>query len=219
LVLVAVVVLVVGTHRSSHPSLQDKTMHVASLVRCPVCEGQSAAESQAPASVQIRDQIRQELSAGESQAQIVSGLVAAYGPGILEKPEARGVGLLLWVLPVLAVVAAIAGLALAFARWRPRRSGAGVTPADRELVDQALRRDSASAEGQDGKQGGPDPGVASADRVLVDQALREYPSLGVAGYGGTSGSAAGDHVDGRGGAGGRVEAGSDRDAGAGGDDA
>jgi cytochrome c-type biogenesis protein CcmH/NrfF len=78
------------------------------------------------------------LSAGESQPQILSGLVAAYGPGILEKPEARGVGLLLWVLPVLAVVAAVAGLALAFARWRPRRA-AGVTPADRVLVDQALR--------------------------------------------------------------------------------
>jgi cytochrome c-type biogenesis protein CcmH len=140
LLVVALVVLVVGTQRSGHPSLQDKTMHIAGLVRCPVCEGQSAAESQAPASVQIRDQIRQELSAGESQSQILSALVAAYGPGILEKPEARGIGLLLWVLPVLAVVVAIAGLALAFARWRPRR-GAGVTPADRVLVDQALRRE------------------------------------------------------------------------------
>ena len=138
LVLVAVVVLVVGTQRHGHPSLQAQTMHIAGMVRCPVCEGQSAAESQAPASVQIRDQIRQELSAGQSQSQILSGLVAAYGPGILEKPEARGVGLLLWVLPVLAVVAAIAGLALAFARWRPRRPAA-VTPADRMLVDQALR--------------------------------------------------------------------------------
>ena len=138
LVLVAVVVLVVGTQRHGHPSLQAQTMHIAGMVRCPVCEGQSAAESQAPASVQIRDQIRQELSAGQSQSQILLGLVAAYGPGILEKPEARGVGLLLWVLPVLAVVAAIAGLALAFARWRPRRAAA-VTPADRMLVDQALR--------------------------------------------------------------------------------
>jgi cytochrome c-type biogenesis protein CcmH len=117
-----------------------------------VCEGQSAAESQAPASVQIRNQIRQELSAGESQSQILSGLVAAYGPGILEKPEARGVGLLLWVLPVLAIVAAIAGLALAFARWRPRRA-TEVTPADRVLVDEALLREThgkAAASGDDG---------------------------------------------------------------------
>ncbi len=138
LVLVAVAVLTVGTHRSSHPSLQEKTMHIATLVRCPVCAGESAAVSQAPASVQIRDQIQQELSAGQSQAQILSGLVGAYGPGILEKPEARGVNLLLWFLPVVAVVAAIAGLGLAFTRWRPRRQ-TEVTPADRVLVDQALR--------------------------------------------------------------------------------
>ena len=140
LVLVAVVVLAVGTERHGHPSLQTQTMHIAGMVRCPVCEGQSAAESQAPASVQIRDQIRQELSAGEPQSQILSGLVAAYGPGILEKPEARGVGLVLWVLPVLAVVAAIAGLALAFARWRPRPAPE-VTPADRMRVDEALLRE------------------------------------------------------------------------------
>jgi cytochrome c-type biogenesis protein CcmH len=138
LVAIAVAVLVIGTHRTSHPSLQERTMHVAAQVRCPVCEGQSAAESQAPASVQIRDQIQQELSAGESQGRILSGLVAAYGPGILEKPEASGAGLVLWVLPVLALAAAIAGVALAFARWRPRRS-TQVSPAERELVEQALR--------------------------------------------------------------------------------
>jgi cytochrome c-type biogenesis protein CcmH len=138
LVAIAVAVLLIGTQRTSHPSLQERTMHVAAQVRCPVCEGQSAAESQAPASVQIRDQIQRELSAGESQGQILSGLVAAYGPGILEKPEATGAGLVLWVLPVVALAAAIAGVAVAFARWRPKRA-AQVSPAERELVDQALR--------------------------------------------------------------------------------
>ena len=151
LVAIAVAVLVIGTQRTSHPSLQERTMQVAAQVRCPVCEGQSAAESQAPASVQIRDQIQQELSAGESQGRILAGLVAAYGPGILEKPEARGAGLVLWVLPVLALAAAIAGVAVAFARWRPRRSA--VTPAERELVEQALR-DAGSGDHLPGDPGG-----------------------------------------------------------------
>ena len=91
LAVVAVTVLVVGTHRTNgHPSVAAETMHIAALVRCPVCEGQSAAQSNAPASVQIRAQIQRELAAGENQAQILSGLVSAYGPGILEQPEARG---------------------------------------------------------------------------------------------------------------------------------
>jgi cytochrome c-type biogenesis protein CcmH len=138
LVLIAVAVVVVGAHRSSHRTLQAETMHIAGQVRCPVCDGQSVAESQAPASVQIRNQIQQELVAGQHQPQILSGLVAAYGPGILEKPEARGVGLVVWVVPVVAVVAAVAGLALAFARWRPRPA-TQLSDADRALVDQALQ--------------------------------------------------------------------------------
>jgi cytochrome c-type biogenesis protein CcmH len=139
LVAIAVVVLVVGSSRTSHPTIDQRTMHIAGEVRCPVCEGQSAAQSDVPASVQIRQQIHQELASGESSGQILSGLVAAYGPGILEKPQASGVGLVVWVVPVIATVAAVAGLALAFARWRPRRVVA-VSEADEALVERELQR-------------------------------------------------------------------------------
>ncbi len=139
LVGVAVAALVVGTHRSSpRPTVAQQTTHIASLVRCPVCEGQSAAQSDAPASVQIRAQIQRELIAGEHQGRILSGLVDAYGPGILEQPQARGINLVVWVLPVVAVVIAVAGLGVAFARWRPRAARNTVSEADRALVAAAL---------------------------------------------------------------------------------
>lgn len=133
-------------------------MHIAGLVRCPVCEGQSAAQSDVAASVQIRTQIQQELAAGQSQGRILSGLVAAYGPGILEKPQARGIGLVVWVVPVVAVVAAVAGLALAFARWRPRHAEA-VSEADRELVARALRAPPGADAGQVAGGGGEGDGA------------------------------------------------------------
>jgi len=157
---VAIVVLTVGTHRSSHPTVQAETTHIAGMVRCPVCEGQSAAQSSAPASVQIRDQISQELTAGEHQSQILSGLVAAYGPGILEKPEASGVGLVVWVLPVILVVAAVAGLAIAFTRWRPQRT-LPATDAERVLVERALREElvDGGSEGPVDGHGGRDSGA------------------------------------------------------------
>lgn len=139
---VAISALAIGTHHASGPGTLDaRVAHIAGEVRCPVCEGQSAAQSQAAASVQIRDQIRQELTAGESESQILSGLVRAYGPSILEKPQANGVGLVVWVVPVLAVLAGIGGLAIAFQRWRARLAVTpdGPSEADRRLVDDALR--------------------------------------------------------------------------------
>jgi cytochrome c-type biogenesis protein CcmH len=138
---VVVVALSIGVHRDGHPSTDAETTHLANEVRCPVCQGETAAQSNTPASIQIRDQIHQELVAGESPAHIIDGLVASYGPSILEKPPAHGIGLVVWVAPIIAVAVAVAGLALAFARWRPRRSR-DVTDADRALVDQALQQGS-----------------------------------------------------------------------------
>ena len=102
------------------PSLDSRVQHISSQVRCPVCNGETVAESQAAPSVAIRNQIRTDLQHGETQAQILGSLVDSYGPGILEKPQASGIGVLVWVLPVIAVVIGAAGLALVVVRWRAK---------------------------------------------------------------------------------------------------
>ena len=141
LIAIAIAALAIGTHRSSAPaSLDARVTHIASEVRCPVCEGQSAAQSQSAASLQIRDQIRQELRAGQNEGQILAGLVRAYGPSILEKPQATGVALIVWVLPVLALLAGAGGLVIAFRRWRSAMTpeSGGPSDEDRTLVNDAL---------------------------------------------------------------------------------
>jgi len=140
LAIAAVVVLAVGSQRHGQPTLAQRTMSLAAQVRCPVCAGQSAAQSNTPASLAIRDSIRQKLQAGEPPARVLDDLVGSYGPGILEKPPARGVGVLVWVLPVALAGAATLGLGLAFARWqRPAGSGAA------ELTEPTAPPDSARA--------------------------------------------------------------------------
>ncbi len=135
-----VTLLAVGSHRSARPTLEQRTMHLAGEVRCPVCAGQSAAQSDSPASLAIRDQIRQGLVAGQPSSRIIGELVASYGQGILEKPSAHGVGLLVWALPIVGVAAAIVGLGVAFGRWRPRRRP-HATGADHLVVAAALERE------------------------------------------------------------------------------
>jgi len=130
--------LAIGARSEGNPTLDQRVHHVASQIKCPVCEGQSAADSDSAPSRAIRDDIRQRLVAGQNDRQILDYLISRY-PGSKLLPDAKGIGLVVWVLPVLAVGGAAIALAFAFARWR-RRSGPAATPEDRALVERALRQ-------------------------------------------------------------------------------
>ena len=121
------------------PTAADRAARIAEDVRCPTCEGLSAAESEAPSSVAIRQEIRRRVDAGATDDEVRAYLISRYGKDIVLTPEGTGVAALVWALPVAALVCAAGGLALAFRRWRvraPRRP----TDEDRLLVEQALRR-------------------------------------------------------------------------------
>jgi len=120
---------------STNNSIDARVAHIAALVRCPVCNGETVAQSQATPAVEIENQIRSELQAGESQGQILSGLVSEYGQSILEKPPASGAGLLVWLLPLVGGIAAIAGLIAVLVRWRRRgRLEGDVAPASEQTA-------------------------------------------------------------------------------------
>jgi cytochrome c-type biogenesis protein CcmH len=140
LALVLAGVLAVGWNGGHGPTtLDSRTRRIAADIRCPTCSGQSAADSDAPTSQEIRALIRERLQQGQSTGQIKAYLVSKYGPRILLRPATHGVSLIVWVLPVVAVAAAAAGLGLTF--WR-RRAPPSLPPSDedRQLVEQALGR-------------------------------------------------------------------------------
>lgn len=139
LVPVVAIALWVGAGRGDgRPGPAARADRLASEVRCPTCEGLSAAESGTPAAVAVRDEIRRRIDAGETDGQVRAFLVSRYGKDILLVPEGSGVAALVWALPVTALVLGGGGLVLALRRRRPARSPAP-TPEDRALVEQALR--------------------------------------------------------------------------------
>ncbi|NND74699.1 MAG: hypothetical protein HKN44_06790, partial [Ilumatobacter sp.] len=74
--------------------------------------------------------------------QIVGFLENRYGAQVLLVPRASGFDALVWVLPAIAFVAGVAGLAVAFRRWKRQAAAAhDPTAADRALVDAARRAD------------------------------------------------------------------------------
>ena len=109
---------------------------IARGVRCPTCAGQSVSESNAPAAQAIRAEIRRRVDAGESRTEIEAYLQGRYGGDILLTPPRSGIGSLVWVVPVVAVIAAAAGLWLALQRWS-RRSLAHPSEEDRAIVERA----------------------------------------------------------------------------------
>jgi cytochrome c-type biogenesis protein CcmH len=130
--------LIVGAQGRSGPMTESQRVrHIASEIRCPTCRNQSAAESDAAAAKAVREEIGRRVHDGQSDGEIVAFLVSRYGGDILLKPKGTGVASLVWSLPVVAGVVALAGLGFAFRRWRAR-PGVVVSPEDRALVDRAL---------------------------------------------------------------------------------
>jgi cytochrome c-type biogenesis protein CcmH len=139
LALVLGAALVVGARGDDRPATVGERVHrIASELRCPTCRSISAAESDARASRAVRSEVARRVRAGQSDDEIRRYFVSRYGKDILLKPEAGGVSGLVWALPVVAGVCALAGLAVAFRRWRPG-GRSGVSAEDRRLVEEALR--------------------------------------------------------------------------------
>ncbi|MDZ7674950.1 MAG: cytochrome c-type biogenesis protein [Acidimicrobiales bacterium] len=117
----------------------ERARALAEDIKCPTCQGQSVADSDATAARTIRTEIARRLEQGQSDEQIRDYILSLYPDSSLT-PPASGVGGLVWFLPVALFVGAAGGLAAAFRHWRapPDRE---VSTEDRELVEEALRGD------------------------------------------------------------------------------
>ncbi len=85
-------------------TLEDRITDVSAELMCPVCEGQSVAESNAQLARDMRTLIKTKLQQGESKQQILDYFVSKYGETILASPPKKGIGIILWLLPALSVL-------------------------------------------------------------------------------------------------------------------
>jgi cytochrome c-type biogenesis protein CcmH len=107
-----------GTHRHPAPSTEERAQALEHTIKCPVCRGQSVAESDAPAAKDIRAEITRRIDLGESDAEIRAFFARTIGADLLLRPSSSGFAGLVWVLPVAVFVLAAGGIVFAFVRWR-----------------------------------------------------------------------------------------------------
>lgn len=120
LVAVSGVALIAYGNPAPHLSLDDRTQAVAQQLRCPICQGESVADSPSAISQAMRAIIRQRLAAGQSPAAIKAYFVSRYGAWILLAPPAAGIGSLVWLAPPLLALGGAGLLLTLVLEWRRR---------------------------------------------------------------------------------------------------
>lgn len=130
-------VLVASLAGGGPPTAEERIQSLSEQYACPACRGQSVAESNAAVAVNIREFIRNEVTAGATDTEIRDELVRAYGGEVLLTPPSDGVGVLVWMLPV--VVLAGGCLIVGSAVLGAGRRGVDPTDDDERLVEE-LRR-------------------------------------------------------------------------------
>ncbi len=111
-------------------SQAEQVQQIAAGLHCPICKDLSVADSPAPLAQQMRQQIAQQLHAGQTPDQIRAGFIAAYGESVLMAPPKRGLAQTAYYLPVLIVLVGAAVSVLLLRRWRRRPAGGPGTDDD-----------------------------------------------------------------------------------------
>ncbi len=100
------------------PALEARARDISRELRCMVCQNQSIDDSEAPLAHDLRVLVRDLLTKGDSDKQVLDFIVARYGEFVLLKPRFELRTLMLWGLPPAALLAGLLGLVLALRRRR-----------------------------------------------------------------------------------------------------
>lgn len=138
--IVFVIVLVVTSSATvgAQDTYSERMLKLFRQLACPVCQGQTIAESQSALAGSMRAIVEEKVQAGESDEDILQYFADRYGDSVLVDPPKSGVGVGLWWIPPLVVLLG-AGVVVAYVRERTARrvpvSSASSSNADDELEE------------------------------------------------------------------------------------
>jgi cytochrome c-type biogenesis protein CcmH len=127
------------------PALEKRLMTLSSELRCLVCQNQSLADSNADLAVDLRNQVREQMRAGKSDAEIRAWLTQRYGDFVLYRPPVKSSTALLWFGPFALLAAAVALLFVYLRRRRRAAARPPLTEEERQRAQALIRADSSGA--------------------------------------------------------------------------
>ncbi|GGE30625.1 cytochrome c-type biogenesis protein CcmH [Halopseudomonas oceani] len=135
----------VDTFDFSSEQERDRFYAIGSELRCPKCQNQNIADSDAPIASDLRHEVFRLLEDGRSDDEIVEYMVARYGEFVRYKPALNRDTLVLWFGPLAFLLVGVLAVVL-LVRRRQRVANespdAGLSPQEQRRLDELLNKKS-----------------------------------------------------------------------------
>ncbi|QHE76830.1 cytochrome c-type biogenesis protein [Hydrogenophaga sp. PBL-H3] len=127
-----------ATPLAADPALEARVLKIAEELRCLVCQNETIAASQADLAKDLRQQIREQLTQGRTQPQILDFMAQRYGDFVLYRPPLKFSTVLLWVGPFVLLLVAAGVLLMHIRRRDPQADAMPLTLAEGQRAQRLL---------------------------------------------------------------------------------
>ena len=109
---------------SDDPKVEARLTSIAEELRCLVCQNESLIASRADLAMDLKRQVREQIRAGKSDAEIREYMVQRYGDFVLYRPPVKSTTLALWLGPFALMIAGFCAIWIFIRRRRASQQGA-----------------------------------------------------------------------------------------------
>ncbi|OLF54915.1 cytochrome c-type biogenesis protein [Pseudomonas chlororaphis] len=130
----------IDTYEFANDAERERFHELTKELRCPKCQNQDIADSNAPIAADLRKEIFRMLGEGKDNQQIIDFMVDRYGDFVRYKPALTGKTALLWFGPAGLLLGGVVIIAVIVRRRRVQRSDSPSTLSvdERQRLDQLL---------------------------------------------------------------------------------
>jgi cytochrome c-type biogenesis protein CcmH len=118
---------------------QEKTFHeLTKLLRCPKCQNQNIADSNAELAKDLRNKTYELVTAGQTKEQVIDYMVARYGNFVRYDPPVTPATIFLWLGPLLFIILGFFVLLTQIKKQRTKQTD--LAPQEQEKLEQLLKQ-------------------------------------------------------------------------------
>ena len=131
----------IDTYEFANDAERDRFRELTKELRCPKCQNQDIADSNAPIATDLRREIFRMLGEGKSNQQIIDFMVDRYGDFVRYKPALTSKTAVLWFGPLALLVGGVVVIGVIVGRRRRHSPAAGsdtLSAEERQRLDTLL---------------------------------------------------------------------------------